>query len=63
LGYSSNSHAYRVFNKRTGTVMELINVVIDDEEIGTKGELLQIIDPSLETSDVVTGTLKPPSSP
>jgi hypothetical protein len=43
--------------------MELINVVIDDEEIRTKGELLQIIDPSLETSDVVTGTLKPPSSP
>lgn len=33
LGYSSNSRAYRVFNKRTKTVMESINVVIDDEEV------------------------------
>ena len=30
LGYSMNSRAYRVYNKRTKTVMELINVVIDD---------------------------------
>ena len=30
LGYSTNSRAYRVYNKRTKTVMELINVVIDD---------------------------------
>jgi hypothetical protein len=33
LGYSTNSRAYRVFNKRTETVMETINVVIDDEEV------------------------------
>jgi len=33
LGYATNSCAYRVFNKRTKTVMESINVVIDDEEI------------------------------
>jgi hypothetical protein len=33
LGYSTNSHAYRVFNKRTETVMETINVVIDDDEV------------------------------
>jgi hypothetical protein len=33
LGYSSTSRAYRVFNKRTETLMESINVVIDDEEI------------------------------
>jgi len=33
LGYSSTSSAYRVFNKRTETVMESINVVIDDEEV------------------------------
>jgi hypothetical protein len=33
LGYATNSRAYRVFNKRTETVMESINVVIDDEEI------------------------------
>jgi hypothetical protein len=32
MGYSTNSGAYRVFNKRTETVMESINVVVDDEE-------------------------------
>jgi hypothetical protein len=36
LGYSTNSRAYRVFNKRIETIMESINVVIDDEEVGTK---------------------------
>ena len=30
LGYSTTSRAYRVFNKRTKTVMESINVEIDD---------------------------------
>ena len=30
LGYSTNSRAYRVYNKRTKTVMEPINVVIDN---------------------------------
>lgn len=30
LKYSTTSRAYRVFNKRTKTVMESINVVIDD---------------------------------
>ena len=30
LGYSVNSRTYRVYNKRTKTVMESINVVIDD---------------------------------
>ena len=30
LGYSTNSWAYRVFNKRTKTVMESINVEVDD---------------------------------
>jgi len=30
LGYSTNSRAYRVFNSKTETVMESINVVIDD---------------------------------
>jgi len=32
LGYSTNSRAYRVFNKRTEIVMESINVVVDDDE-------------------------------
>ena len=30
LGYSTNSRAYKVYNKRTKTVMESINVVTDD---------------------------------
>ena len=30
LRYSTTSWAYRVFNKRTKTVMESINMVIDD---------------------------------
>ena len=30
LGYSTNSRAYRVYNKLTTMVMESINVVIDD---------------------------------
>jgi hypothetical protein len=33
LGYSTNSRAYRVFNKRTETMMESINVVVDDGEV------------------------------
>ena len=36
LGYSINNRAYRVYNKRTKTVMETINVVIDDT-ISEKG--------------------------
>ena len=31
LGYSTTSRAYRVFNKRTKTIMESINVKIDDD--------------------------------
>ena len=42
LGYSVNSRAYRVYNKRTKTVMESINVVIDDtipkKSVGEDGE-------------------------
>ena len=30
LGYSLNSRAYRVYNKRTKAIMESINVVVDD---------------------------------
>ena len=30
LGYSTSSQAYRVYNKRTKTIMESINVKIDD---------------------------------
>ena len=38
LGYSTTSRAYRVFNKRTKTVMESINVKIDD--VLTKVEMI-----------------------
>ena len=36
VGYSTNSRAYKVYNKCTKTVMESINVVIDDT-ISEKG--------------------------
>ena len=36
LGYSTNSQAYIVYNKRTKTLMESINVVINDT-ISEKG--------------------------
>ncbi|KAA0048266.1 gag-pol polyprotein [Cucumis melo var. makuwa] len=32
IGYSQNSRAYRVFNNRSKTVMEIINVVVNDLE-------------------------------
>ena len=30
LGYSLNSRAYRVYNKRTNTVIESVNAMVDD---------------------------------
>jgi len=38
LGYSTNSRDYRVFNKRIETVMESINVIIDDKEVEAPSE-------------------------
>ena len=38
LGYSTTNRAYRVFNKRTKTVMESINVKIDN--VLTKVEMI-----------------------
>ncbi|CAJ2661762.1 unnamed protein product [Trifolium pratense] len=46
LGYSTNSRAYRVFNSRTRTMMESINVVVDDSDTTSA-------DPAEET-DVIT---------
>ena len=40
LGYSKNSRAYRVFNKRTKSMMESINVVIDDNPYVLETSLL-----------------------
>jgi hypothetical protein len=50
-GTPPTNHAYRVFNKRTETMMESINVVIDDEEVGasSKGEEIQPIPKELPT--------------
>ncbi|TYK21311.1 F5J5.1 [Cucumis melo var. makuwa] len=56
LGYSQNSRAYRVFNNRTETVMETINVVVKDSECAMK----QIDDEEGETPIV---TLAPTSTP
>jgi hypothetical protein len=55
FGYSSNSRAYRVFNKRTETLMESLNVVIDDEEVERPGSgeenQLDSVDPSVTLTD------------
>ena len=52
LGYSTTSRAYRVFNKRTKTVMESINVKIDDALTKIKmindGEGSSIKEPDVE---------------
>jgi hypothetical protein len=72
FGYSSTSRAYKVFNKRTETVMESINVVIDDEEVErtSSGEENQLV--SVEVTDGTTDIVKaspsvsldePPSPP
>jgi transposase InsO family protein len=45
LDYSTNSRAYRVFNLKTETVMESINVVIDD----VPKEKVLDVDPDVET--------------
>jgi hypothetical protein len=60
LGYSTNSHAYRVYNTRTETVTESINVVIDDD-IGAqnKGEIPQS---TLEALSSPTDDVSKPSS-
>jgi hypothetical protein len=57
LGYFTNSRAYRVFNKRTETVMESINVIVDDEEVqrSSSGEEKQIdsVDSSVAPTDII----------
>ncbi|KAA0033527.1 gag-proteinase polyprotein [Cucumis melo var. makuwa] len=48
LGYSQNSHTYRVFNNRSGSVLETINVVINDLDSAIK----QINDEEDETPNM-----------
>ena len=38
LGYSPNSKAYRVLNKRTNRIMESANVIVDDQIEGIKSQ-------------------------
>jgi hypothetical protein len=57
LGYSTNSRAYRVFNKRTETVMESINVVVDDEEVerpnSREENQIESVDSSAASTDII----------
>jgi hypothetical protein len=61
LGYSTNNRAYHVFNKRTETVMESINVTVDDEEVqrSISGEEKKI--DSVDSSAAPTGIIEPTS--
>jgi transposase InsO family protein len=44
LGYSRNSRAYRVYNSRTKTMMESINVVIDDLGTDTEADVAEDVE-------------------
>jgi predicted nucleotidyltransferase len=59
LGYSTNSRAFRVFNKKTQVVMESINVVIDDEIKETIPEVVSDVEAYPETSTPETTTPEP----
>ena len=48
LGYSLNNRAYRVYNKRTQTIMESINVIVDDE--GSNSSKIRRDDAEIELS-------------
>jgi len=50
LGYSTNSRAYRVYNSKTETVMESINMVIDD----VPKERVPNVGPDVETTNQET---------
>jgi hypothetical protein len=69
LRYSTNNRAYGVFNKRTETLMESINVVIDDEEVErpSSGEENQLdsVDPSVTSTDIIKASpsVSPTESP
>jgi len=47
LGYCTNSRAYRVYNSKIETIMESINVVIDD----MPKERVPDVDPGVETAN------------
>ena len=71
LGYALNSIAYRVFNLKTRTVMELSNVVIDDTRLKSTNHEKEVIfgddsplekvgvSPNVGTSNVVDNDTQP----
>lgn len=65
LSYFTNSRTYRVFNKRTETVMESINVIIDDDEVkaSNEGEENQPISAELPSPSVDIIKTSPGMSP
>jgi hypothetical protein len=69
LGYSTNSRAYRVYNTITKTVIESINVVIDDDiRAHSKGEISQftpeaIPSPIENVSETSSSAVEPESIP
>jgi hypothetical protein len=62
LGYSTNSRAYRVFNKRTGTMMESINAIVDDEwvqrSISGEEKHIDSVDSSAAPTDIIEPSSK-----
>ena len=76
LSYSSNSHAYRIYNLRIKTIMESINVAIDDfndfTNIFRKDDVVYLTDevesqlqktnvtPNVVTQTSLDSTTKPP---
>jgi len=68
-GYSTKSHAYRVYNTITETMIESINVVIDDDiRAHSKGEISQstleaLLSPSDNVSETSSSTVDPISTP
>ena len=67
LGYLSSSKAYRIFNKTTSKVMEIVNVVIDETlTFTTQKEVVQLLKfalPSTLVSDKVEEDSPPTSMP
>lgn len=57
LCYSTNSRAFKVFNKRTKVFIESINVMINDDErvVSARDEDEVVITPSLASGDVLNG--------
>ena len=58
LGYSSISKAYRVYNKRTMKVMEIVNVVIDESSYSDSEKGIEKF-----PKEILPASLKPTSTP